>query len=111
MPLWLLDDEEQSNVGKNTVSAIMEPYKEGVTARSTTLKELRQQSRITGLFTNITDEMINEAVKEDKETVPSPEDIAQQQQQQGEESATSQHERNMELVETKIGAARGNSTE
>jgi phage-related protein (TIGR01555 family) len=110
LPLWLLDDEEQSNVGKNTVSAIMEPFKEGVTARSTTLKELRQQSRITGLFTNITDEMINEAVKEDNETVPSPEDVAKQQQQQGEVSAASQHERDLELAQVKT-EGHGNSTE
>jgi phage-related protein (TIGR01555 family) len=104
-PLWLMDDEEQSNVGKNTVSAIMEPFKEGVTARSTTLKELRQQSKVSGLFTNITDEMIDEAVKEDNETVPSPEDLADQQQQQGEEAAANQHERDIELTKAKQSGA------
>lgn len=74
-PLWQMDDEQRANVAQNTVSAIMAPYTAGITARSTVLKELRQQSKVTGLHTTITDEMISEAVKEDKERPPEPEEL------------------------------------
>lgn len=70
--LWQLDDEERANVGGTTTEAILKPYEAGVTARSTTLKELRQQSRVTGLFTNITDEMVEEAEDEDDGKPPDP---------------------------------------
>ena len=74
-PLWQMDDEQRANVGANTTSAILEPYEKGVTARSTTLKELRQSGKTTGMWTNITDEMIDEAVKEDDEKPPTPEEL------------------------------------
>jgi phage-related protein (TIGR01555 family) len=73
--LWQLDDEERANVGATTTEAIMNPFNAGVTARSTTLKELRQQSRVTGLFTNITDEIIAEAEAEDDGKPPTPEEL------------------------------------
>ncbi len=99
-PLWQMDDEQRGQVATSTVGAIMEPFKEGITARSTTLKELRQQSKVTGLFTNITDEMIAEAVKEDNEKPPSPDELADGEQQRGEETAQSQHARSEESAET-----------
>jgi phage-related protein (TIGR01555 family) len=74
-PLWQMDDEQRANVANTTVAAILAPYEKNVTARSTTLKELKQFSRTTGMFTNITDEMVNEAVQEDKEKPPSPEEL------------------------------------
>lgn len=74
-PLWQMDDVQRAAVAVQTVSAIMEPFDKGVTARSTTLKELRQMSKTTGLFTNITDEMIKEAVADDDEKPPGPEEL------------------------------------
>jgi len=75
-PLWQMDDEQRANVASNTTSAIMEPFEKGVTARSTTLKELRESGKTTGMWSNITDEMIDEAVAEDNEKPPSPEELA-----------------------------------
>lgn len=74
-PLWQMDDEQRANVAQGLTSAVMEPYEKGLTPRSTTLKELRQISKVTGLFTNVSDELIAEAVKEDKEKPPSPEEV------------------------------------
>ena len=75
-PLWQMDDEQRAQVAQNTTSAILEPYDKGVTARSTTLKELRTAGKPVGMWTNITDEMIDEAVAEDNEKPPSPEELA-----------------------------------
>jgi uncharacterized protein len=75
-PLWQMDDEQRANVAASTTSAIMEPFEKGVTARSTTLKELRESGKTTGMWTNITDDMIQEAVDEDNEKPPSPEELA-----------------------------------
>lgn len=74
--LWQMNEEQRATVGETLTRAALEPFEKGVTARSTTLKELRQQSSVTGMHSNITDEMIDEAVAEDKEKPPSPEDLA-----------------------------------
>lgn len=71
-PLWQMDDEARAQVASTTTDAIMKPFDAGLTARSTTLKELRSQSRVTGLFTNIDDEMIEAAEKEDGGKPPDP---------------------------------------
>lgn len=75
-PLWQMDDEQRANVAAQVTSAIMEPFEKGITARSTTLKELKQAGKPLGLWTNITDEMVEEAVKEDNEKPPTPEELA-----------------------------------
>lgn len=75
-PLWQMDDEQRANVASSTTAAIMEPFEKGVTARSTTLKELKQTGKITGMWQSITDEMIESAVAEDNEQPPSPEELA-----------------------------------
>lgn len=75
-PLWQMDDEQRANVATQLTSAIMEPFEKGITARSTTLKELKQAGKTLGLWTNLTDEMIQQAVSEDNEKPPSPEELA-----------------------------------
>jgi len=75
-PLWQMDDEQRANVSTQITSAIMEPYKDGLTARSTTLKELKTAGKPLNLWTNISDEMIKAAVAEDNEKPPSPEELA-----------------------------------
>jgi hypothetical protein len=74
-PLRKMDDPERADVGSKTTESIMSPYSQGLIPESVTLKELRQQSRVTGLFTNISDEMIQTAEKEDKGEVPEPENL------------------------------------
>lgn len=74
-PLWQMDDEQRAAVADQTTTAIMAPFTAGVTARSTTLKELKQSGKVTGMWTNITDEMINEAVADDDEKPPDPTEL------------------------------------
>jgi hypothetical protein len=67
--LWQLKDEEKANIAKtnaDTVNAVLEA---GVISPQTALKELRQASRQTGVFTNVTRRMIDEA---DDQVAPPP---------------------------------------
>lgn len=67
--LWQLKEDEKVNIAKtvaDTVSAVLES---GVISPQTALRELRQSSRVTGVFTNITRRMIAEA---DDQVPPPP---------------------------------------
>lgn len=60
-PLWQLNATEKSEVASKAQSTVGGAYNDGLIGRRTALKELRQVSRATGFFTNITSEMIEEA--------------------------------------------------
>ncbi|WP_447505847.1 DUF1073 domain-containing protein [Acinetobacter pittii] len=63
--LWQLDDEKKANVAKGVSEAVIAVEEAGLIKRSTALKELRQSSEVTGVFSHITDEEIKEADGED----------------------------------------------
>ncbi|MDC5430812.1 DUF1073 domain-containing protein [Acinetobacter baumannii] len=63
--LWQLDDEKKANVAKGVTDAVLAAEEAGLIKRSTALKELRQSSEVTGVFSHITDEEIKEADNED----------------------------------------------
>lgn len=63
--LWQLDDEKKANVAKGVTDAVLAAEEAGLIKRSTALKELRQSSEITGVFSHITDEEIKETDDED----------------------------------------------
>lgn len=63
--LWQLDDEKKANVAKGVTDAVLAAEEAGLIKRSTALKELRQSSEVTGVFSHITDEEIKEANDED----------------------------------------------
>jgi len=65
--LWDMDDKEKSDIAKTTGDAVTASYDAGIIGRQTALRELRQSSRVTGIFTNITEEMIDSA---DDEVAP-----------------------------------------
>lgn len=67
--LWQLTDADKSNIAKTNSDTVDAAYAGGVIGRQTALKELRQSSRVTGVFTNITRQMIAEA---DDEVNPAP---------------------------------------
>lgn len=69
--LWELDEVQKADVGSKTTTTVSTAFSDGLIGRQTALKELRQSSRITGLFTNITQEMIDEA--DDEIAPPEPE--------------------------------------
>jgi phage-related protein (TIGR01555 family) len=54
-------DQEQSELASKTTTAVVEATNAGIICPQTALKELKQLSNITGLFSNITDEEIEAA--------------------------------------------------
>jgi len=60
-PLWQLKDDEKANIAQTVTGAVTQALEAGVITPATALKELRQSSRTTGIYTNITDEDIEEA--------------------------------------------------
>lgn len=65
-PVRRPSDLEKSDLAQKNAQPIFDAYAGGLIGKGTALKELKQQSDITGLWTNITDEMIQEAYDEDK---------------------------------------------
>jgi phage-related protein (TIGR01555 family) len=70
--LWQMSDVEKADVASKNVETIARAEESGLTDRVTSLRELKQQSKVTGMFTNITDEIIDEA---ENEPPPIPEDV------------------------------------
>lgn len=70
--LWQLDDVQKSDVAGKTVDSVTKTFEGGIIGRQTALKELRQSSRITGMFTNIDAGMISAA--DDEVAPPTPEE-------------------------------------
>jgi len=60
-PLWQLSDEEKANIADKVSTAVDRMESAGVISPKIALKELKQSSRVTGIFSNITDEDINAA--------------------------------------------------
>lgn len=65
-PVRRPSDLEKSDLAQKNAQPIFDAYAGGLIGKGTALKELKQQSDITGLWTNITDEMIQGAYNEDK---------------------------------------------
>lgn len=57
-PLWQLKADEKANISKTSYDSIAGAFNDGIIGRQTALKELRQTSRTTGIFTNITSDLI-----------------------------------------------------
>lgn len=61
VPLWQMSAEQKADVASKTVDAIEKAESMGVLSPQAVLKELRQSSLTTGIFTHITDEDIEAA--------------------------------------------------
>lgn len=70
VPLWQTSQAEKASIGNSVVTAVATAYEKGVIDQVTALQELRQSSDYTGMFTNITDEQIEEAKIEDPPDAP-----------------------------------------
>lgn len=68
-PLWELTDADKASIAQTISGSVGSMQENGIIGRQTALKELRQSSRTTGVFTNITQEMIEAA---DDEVGPPP---------------------------------------
>lgn len=76
-PLWQMTSKEKAEVAAQKTTTVLETQASGLYGRATALKELRQQSHETGVHTNITDEDIEAAVKEDEMNPPGAESVEQ----------------------------------
>ena len=63
-PVGSLSDKDRVELGAGSSTAVAEIYNIGVISPKTVLKELKQQSSITGMWTNITDQDIEQASDE-----------------------------------------------
>jgi phage-related protein (TIGR01555 family) len=69
-PLWQLKDEERASVAQTVTATIISGQEAGLVGDKTSLQELKQSSRVTGIWTNITDEEIEAA-----EELPPPKPV------------------------------------
>lgn len=60
-------DIEKADLAQKQAEPIFAAYSGGLIGKGTALRELRQQSSLVGIWTNITDEMIDAAEEEDKQ--------------------------------------------
>ena len=63
-PLWQMSAREKAEIAKYHAEMVVGLHSEGILDTPTALKELKQSSNVTGIFTNITDELITEAENE-----------------------------------------------
>jgi hypothetical protein len=104
--LWQLDAVQKSTVAKTVAEAVGGAYTNGLITQQGAMKELRQVSRSTGVFTNITADEIQQAEDElsmpgaeDAEpTDPSPDTLAQHEH----ESTQADLDREHDLKKTKL---------
>lgn len=61
-PLWQMSAIDRSNINKTTTDTIIAAHQEGAIDTATMMRELRDSNAEFGLFGNITDEQINEAI-------------------------------------------------
>lgn len=74
-PLWQMSATEKAANGKSIAETVAGAYESQLISKFVALKELRQASSETGLFSNITDEDIAEAEKEKDDEPPMPDDV------------------------------------
>lgn len=66
-PLWQLDEGQKSEIAARDATSVAEMVEATLIDVPTGMKELKQNSRVTGRFDNITDEMIKQAEAEPPE--------------------------------------------
>lgn len=86
--LWQLTDKEKAEIAEITGRAVGDAEERGLISQKTAMQELKQSSRVTGVFSNISDEDIDSA----EETLPPA----------GEAAASQEHEQAMALATAKL---------
>lgn len=59
--LWQMDDEMKASIASKVTDAVVKAEESALISRKTALKELRQSAEVTGIFSHITDEEIDDA--------------------------------------------------
>lgn len=74
VPLWQTSQKEKVEIANQTTTAVATAFEKGIIDQTTALQELKQSSENTGVFSNITEEQINQSIMEPPpvpvETVP-----------------------------------------
>lgn len=70
-PLWQLTEKDKADVAKVTTDTVSAALADGLVSQQTAMKELRQSSQITGIWTNISNEDIEAADSE----IPDPSEM------------------------------------
>jgi phage-related protein (TIGR01555 family) len=65
--LWQMTETEKADAANKITDSVVKAHEEGLMSTQTSMKELKQSSNITGVFSNITDKEINDA-----EDLPDP---------------------------------------
>jgi uncharacterized protein len=61
VPLWQMDAKDKADIGKTVTDTLTEAHQSGAISTAVMMKELKQHSVETGLYTHISDEDIEEA--------------------------------------------------
>lgn len=72
VPLWQMSATDRASIAKSNTETVIGAFEAGLINSASAMQELRETSGDTGLFSNITDEEIEEAKERDKED-PLPE--------------------------------------
>lgn len=67
-PLWQMSDSDKATIAKTTVEAVDGAFAGGMITEKVAMQELKASSRITGIFSNISDEDIEAA----EDVIPDP---------------------------------------
>lgn len=70
-PLWQMSDREKADIAASIGGAVIGAFEAGVISRAVAMRELRESSDVTGVFSNVTDEMIEDA-EADESAPPAP---------------------------------------
>lgn len=97
--LWQLTDEEKAIIADRTADAVGKAHDAGFISDKVALQELRQSSKVTGIFTNITDKDVNDALDS-----PAPPPLASEAMGGGEEGVVKVGEEEEEAGETETQA-------
>ena len=96
-PCVSVSNDELADLTQKTMSPILEAFNAGLITKACALRELKQTSEKTGMWSNISDEMIEQAEQEEQEQDISEEDKEQIQQEiglQGSESNSNEQNTN-----------------
>ena len=85
--LWQIDEKTKADVANTVVDAVTKAEESGLISRKTALKELRQSSEVTGIFSHITDEEIEDA---DDDPPPPKSELDDEESNQSDNTASSQ---------------------
>ncbi|MEC4682368.1 MAG: DUF1073 domain-containing protein [Nitrospirota bacterium] len=82
-PLWLVRDTEKAQIATQTTDTVTKAFESGLISQSVALKELKQSSHVTGVFSNISDEDIEDADEKPPKATEIPSDPGQSEGSEG----------------------------